>query len=222
MRSNMPCSLMGPVVFKKLGGGTARTADPNCPEGYSIPYGVMLSIETGGIGRGAATTARELAGYRLAGARSQKIQHSLNTDVSKSVPANGCSDRTCSSPLWLRALINHSEERSRAGMAAQCGSTSPGVLKRVLLPAAGRRWGMHAPDIIAWFGPSKKFDQTTEARSYVRKCPAALFAQVDVTQHGLYLVTLQELQQAQNSPVQANLSALLLVSPKLLLPMFSC
>ncbi|KAK4819224.1 hypothetical protein QYF61_027054 [Mycteria americana] len=35
-------------VHKKLGGGTARTADPNCPKGYSIPYGVMLSIETGG------------------------------------------------------------------------------------------------------------------------------------------------------------------------------
>ncbi|KAK4818030.1 hypothetical protein QYF61_004154 [Mycteria americana] len=35
-------------VHKKLGGDTARTADPNCPKGYCIPYGVMLSIETGG------------------------------------------------------------------------------------------------------------------------------------------------------------------------------
>ncbi|KAK4831831.1 hypothetical protein QYF61_019589, partial [Mycteria americana] len=36
------------MVHKKLGGGTARTADPNWPKGYSIPYDVMLSIETGG------------------------------------------------------------------------------------------------------------------------------------------------------------------------------
>ncbi|KAK4819924.1 hypothetical protein QYF61_015299 [Mycteria americana] len=35
-------------VHKKLGGGTARTADPNWPKGCSIPYDVMLSIETGG------------------------------------------------------------------------------------------------------------------------------------------------------------------------------
>ncbi|KAK4817730.1 hypothetical protein QYF61_026530 [Mycteria americana] len=35
-------------VHKKLGGDTARTADPNWPKGYSIPYGVMLNIETGG------------------------------------------------------------------------------------------------------------------------------------------------------------------------------
>ncbi|KAK4806266.1 hypothetical protein QYF61_013410 [Mycteria americana] len=31
-------------VPKKLGGGTARTADPNWPKGYSVPYDVMLSI----------------------------------------------------------------------------------------------------------------------------------------------------------------------------------
>ncbi|KAK4832997.1 LOW QUALITY PROTEIN: hypothetical protein QYF61_027021 [Mycteria americana] len=31
-------------VHKKLGGGTARTADPNWPKGYSIPYGITLSI----------------------------------------------------------------------------------------------------------------------------------------------------------------------------------
>ncbi|KAK4830743.1 hypothetical protein QYF61_013193 [Mycteria americana] len=35
-------------AHKKLGGGTARTADPNWPKGYSIPGDVMLSIETGG------------------------------------------------------------------------------------------------------------------------------------------------------------------------------
>ncbi|KAK4826191.1 hypothetical protein QYF61_006135 [Mycteria americana] len=35
-------------VHKKLGGGTAKTVDPNWPKGYSIPYDVRLSIETGG------------------------------------------------------------------------------------------------------------------------------------------------------------------------------
>ncbi|KAK4826643.1 LOW QUALITY PROTEIN: hypothetical protein QYF61_010571 [Mycteria americana] len=39
-------------AHKKLGGGTARVVDPNWPKGYSIPYGVMLSIETGGVGQG--------------------------------------------------------------------------------------------------------------------------------------------------------------------------
>ncbi|KAK4815594.1 hypothetical protein QYF61_004809, partial [Mycteria americana] len=34
-----------------LNEGTAKIADPNWPRGYSIPYGVMLSIETG-EGRG--------------------------------------------------------------------------------------------------------------------------------------------------------------------------
>jgi len=29
---------------KKLGGDTARTAGPNRPKGYSIPYDIMLSI----------------------------------------------------------------------------------------------------------------------------------------------------------------------------------
>ncbi|KAK4829031.1 hypothetical protein QYF61_001806 [Mycteria americana] len=38
-------------MHKELGGGTARTADPNWPKGYSIPYGVMLSIETGELAR---------------------------------------------------------------------------------------------------------------------------------------------------------------------------
>ena len=31
-------------VHKKLGGDTARTAEPNWPKGYSTPYDVMLSI----------------------------------------------------------------------------------------------------------------------------------------------------------------------------------
>ncbi|KAK4823531.1 hypothetical protein QYF61_003040 [Mycteria americana] len=42
MRGNMKF-----IVHKKLGGDTARTADPNWPKGYSIPYGIMRSIETG-------------------------------------------------------------------------------------------------------------------------------------------------------------------------------
>ncbi|KAK4831758.1 hypothetical protein QYF61_018956 [Mycteria americana] len=36
------------VAHNKLGGGTAKIVDPNWPKGYSIPYDVMLSIETGG------------------------------------------------------------------------------------------------------------------------------------------------------------------------------
>ncbi|KAK4832950.1 hypothetical protein QYF61_026606 [Mycteria americana] len=43
-----PVLLVSAKVHKKRGGCTARTADPNCPKGYSIPYNVMLSIETGG------------------------------------------------------------------------------------------------------------------------------------------------------------------------------
>ncbi|KAK4828920.1 hypothetical protein QYF61_001541 [Mycteria americana] len=35
-------------VHKKLGGDTARTADPKWPKGYSIPYDVMLNKKTGG------------------------------------------------------------------------------------------------------------------------------------------------------------------------------
>ncbi|KAK4807227.1 hypothetical protein QYF61_024347, partial [Mycteria americana] len=50
-------------VHKKLGGVTARTADPNWPKGYSIPYDVMLSIYTWGswLG-GVAIAAQGLAG----------------------------------------------------------------------------------------------------------------------------------------------------------------
>ena len=33
---------------KKVGGDTARAADPNWPKGCSIPWDVMPSIETGG------------------------------------------------------------------------------------------------------------------------------------------------------------------------------
>ncbi|KAK4822646.1 hypothetical protein QYF61_018598 [Mycteria americana] len=44
-------------VHKKLGGGTAKIVDPNWPKGYSIPYGIMLSIETGGeVGQRFAVT----------------------------------------------------------------------------------------------------------------------------------------------------------------------
>ncbi|KAK4806181.1 hypothetical protein QYF61_001104 [Mycteria americana] len=44
-----------PDVHKKLGGGTAKTIDPNWPKVYSMPYGVMLSIETGGSWRGGSS-----------------------------------------------------------------------------------------------------------------------------------------------------------------------
>lgn len=36
------------IQNKELGGGTAGTADPNWPRGYSTPYGVMLNNKTGG------------------------------------------------------------------------------------------------------------------------------------------------------------------------------
>ncbi|KAK4806257.1 hypothetical protein QYF61_013401 [Mycteria americana] len=62
-------------VPKKLGGDTARTADPNWPKGYSIPYGVMLSIETGGVGQGVAVAARGLAG-RWVGGVSERLRGS--------------------------------------------------------------------------------------------------------------------------------------------------
>ncbi|KAK4829123.1 hypothetical protein QYF61_002161 [Mycteria americana] len=63
--SNLERRMLWGTVHKKLGGGTARTAGPSWPKGYSIPYGVMLSIETGGSWLGAAIAARELSGHRL-------------------------------------------------------------------------------------------------------------------------------------------------------------
>ena len=51
--------------LKKLGGDTARTADPNWPTGYSIPWDVPSSIGTGEWGQGIA--ARGLSGCRSAG-----------------------------------------------------------------------------------------------------------------------------------------------------------
>ena len=43
---------------KELGGDTARTADPNRPKEYPIPYGFTLSNKS--VGKGEAT-AQELA-----------------------------------------------------------------------------------------------------------------------------------------------------------------
>ncbi|KAK4809564.1 hypothetical protein QYF61_016996, partial [Mycteria americana] len=54
-------------VHKKLGGGTARRVDPNCPKGYSIPYDVTLSIETEQSWLGVAIAARGLAGHWSSG-----------------------------------------------------------------------------------------------------------------------------------------------------------
>ena len=33
-------------VHQKLGGGTARTTDPNWPKGDSLPYDIVLSVES--------------------------------------------------------------------------------------------------------------------------------------------------------------------------------
>jgi len=32
------------ILYKKLGGDTARTAAPNQPKGYLTPYNIMLSM----------------------------------------------------------------------------------------------------------------------------------------------------------------------------------
>ena len=48
---------------KKLAQDTARTADPNWPTGYSIPWDVTSSIGTGGNG-GRGIAAQGLTGCR--------------------------------------------------------------------------------------------------------------------------------------------------------------
>ncbi|KAK4826396.1 hypothetical protein QYF61_008067 [Mycteria americana] len=55
-------------VHKKLGGDTARTADPSWPQGYSIPYDVTLNKKNvGRVDWGSTATAWELAGHQSAG-----------------------------------------------------------------------------------------------------------------------------------------------------------
>lgn len=39
-------------MHKKLGVDTARTADPDMSKEYSIPYDIMLNIQTWGVGPG--------------------------------------------------------------------------------------------------------------------------------------------------------------------------
>ena len=51
---------------KKLAQDRARAPDPNWPMGYSMPWDVTSSIETGGVGVG-GIAARGLAGCRPAG-----------------------------------------------------------------------------------------------------------------------------------------------------------
>jgi len=51
----------------KLGDDTAGTADPNWQKGYFIPYDVMLSIQAGGVGPGAAIAAQGWSGYHSSG-----------------------------------------------------------------------------------------------------------------------------------------------------------
>lgn len=41
-----PASRLG--AHEKLGGGTATTADPNCPKAYSIPYDAVLGKKSWG------------------------------------------------------------------------------------------------------------------------------------------------------------------------------
>jgi len=51
-------------VHGKLGGDMAGTADPNGPKGYSIPYDLMLSVISRGVGWGAAIAAQGWDGHR--------------------------------------------------------------------------------------------------------------------------------------------------------------
>ena len=63
---SFPCFASGEVP-KKLGGGTARTADPDCPKGYSMPWYHAQYISWGGFGQGAAVAAWRQAGHWLLG-----------------------------------------------------------------------------------------------------------------------------------------------------------
>lgn len=52
-------------MHKKLGGDTARIADPNWPKGYSVPYDIMLNNKTGeSWPGGGGSTARGRAGHQ--------------------------------------------------------------------------------------------------------------------------------------------------------------
>ena len=55
--------------MRRSGGDTARTADSNWPKGCSIPYHVMLGIQTGRGEPGPGTTAWGMAGYQSAGGK---------------------------------------------------------------------------------------------------------------------------------------------------------
>ncbi|KAK4811353.1 hypothetical protein QYF61_027582 [Mycteria americana] len=59
--------LYSALVHKKLGGGTVKIVDPNWPKGYSIPYGVMLSIETGGSWPGGSGRCSASTGWASVG-----------------------------------------------------------------------------------------------------------------------------------------------------------
>lgn len=48
---------------EKMGGDTAGTADPEWPEGYPRPYGIVLNTKTGGVGWGWQPLSWGLAGH---------------------------------------------------------------------------------------------------------------------------------------------------------------
>ncbi|KAK4818522.1 hypothetical protein QYF61_014358 [Mycteria americana] len=64
-------------VHKKLGGDTARTADPNYPKGCSIPYDIMLSIETVGSWLGGSNRCSGTGWASVRGWRHEKMEMSL-------------------------------------------------------------------------------------------------------------------------------------------------
>lgn len=57
-----PCQWASSPAYKKLGGDTAKTADPSWPEACSIPYGVVLSNKTGESWPGQLSLLRDWLG----------------------------------------------------------------------------------------------------------------------------------------------------------------
>ena len=63
-------------VHKEMGGGRTRIADPNWPEGYLIPYGVMQNNKMGELA-GRAAVAWGLAGVSQLVVSNCIVHHSL-------------------------------------------------------------------------------------------------------------------------------------------------
>ncbi|KAK4817880.1 hypothetical protein QYF61_001690 [Mycteria americana] len=110
-------------AHEKLGGDTAKSVDGNWPKGYSIPSGVMLSIETGGgVGRGIGIAAGGVAGHGSAGGHEFSDFCSLDSFPHPTGAGGGTSAATISpwSPLVAFAVValesTRLMERLRSGL----------------------------------------------------------------------------------------------------------